>query len=225
MVARRRVARGPRRRACYLDVQVDPAARRRTPACSASAIIFNDVTAARQLQDELEHANRQLEAAYEELQSTNEELETTNEELQSTVEELETTNEELQSTNEELETMNEELQSTNDELQPSTRSCATRTRPSSTTLNALPGGDPHQPARRRRRGRPRPAGAGLEHAGPRTCGACGPTRPSGSTCSTSTSACRSTGSEGPSGSCSAAPPTTTISGCGSMPSTGEESRC
>jgi two-component system, chemotaxis family, CheB/CheR fusion protein len=80
-------------------------------------IIFHDVTAARRLKDELEHANQQLEAAYEELQSTNEELETTNEELQSTVEELETTNEELQSTNEELETMNEELQSTNDELQ------------------------------------------------------------------------------------------------------------
>jgi two-component system CheB/CheR fusion protein len=78
---------------------------------------FQDVTAARRLQEELEHANQQLEAAYEELQSTNEELETTNEELHSTVEELETTNEELQSTNEELETMNEELQSTNDELQ------------------------------------------------------------------------------------------------------------
>ncbi|MGC7099152.1 CheR family methyltransferase [Amycolatopsis lurida] len=81
------------------------------------AISFHDVTAARALLDELAHANRQLESAYEELQSTNEELETTNEELQSTVEELETTNEELQSTNEELETMNEELQSTNDELQ------------------------------------------------------------------------------------------------------------
>ncbi|GIE31556.1 chemotaxis protein CheR [Actinoplanes italicus] len=80
-------------------------------------LIFHDVTASRRLQDDLEHANQQLEAAYEELQSTNEELETTNEELQSTVEELETTNEELQSTNEELETMNEELQSTNDELQ------------------------------------------------------------------------------------------------------------
>jgi len=80
-------------------------------------IIFHDVTSARRLKDELEHANQQLEAAYEELQSTNEELETTNEELQSTVEELETTNEELQSTNEELETMNEEIQSTNDELQ------------------------------------------------------------------------------------------------------------
>ncbi|GGU33674.1 CheR family methyltransferase [Lentzea flava] len=81
------------------------------------SVVFHDMTAARRLLEDLEHANRQLESAYEELQSTNEELETTNEELQSTVEELETTNEELQSTNEELETMNEELQSTNDELQ------------------------------------------------------------------------------------------------------------
>ncbi|RBY83058.1 chemotaxis protein CheR [Geodermatophilus sp. TF02-6] len=81
-----------------------------------TAILFDDVTRYRQLQGELEFANRQLETAYEELQSANEELETTNEELQSTVEELETTNEELQSTNEELETMNEELQSMNDEL-------------------------------------------------------------------------------------------------------------
>jgi two-component system, chemotaxis family, CheB/CheR fusion protein len=81
------------------------------------AISFLDVTRYRNLRDELEHSNRELERAYEELQSLNEELETTNEELQSTNEELETTNEELQSTNEELETMNEELQSTNDELQ------------------------------------------------------------------------------------------------------------
>ncbi|WP_167472722.1 CheR family methyltransferase [Nocardia arthritidis] len=81
------------------------------------SVVFHDVTAARRLLAELNHANAQRESAYEELQSTNEELETTNEELQSTVEELETTNEELQSTNEELETTNEELQSTNDELQ------------------------------------------------------------------------------------------------------------
>ena len=80
-------------------------------------ITFLDVTRYRQLRDELERSNHDLEHAYEELQSLNEELETTNEELQSTNEELETTNEELQSTNEELETMNEELQSTNDELQ------------------------------------------------------------------------------------------------------------
>jgi two-component system CheB/CheR fusion protein len=92
-----------------------------------TAITFNDVTRFRQLQDELESANRQLETAYEELQSTNEELETTNEELQSTVEELETTNEELQSTNEELETMNEELQSINDELQTTNEELRDRT--------------------------------------------------------------------------------------------------
>jgi two-component system CheB/CheR fusion protein len=100
----------------HLEIQVSPLT---DPEGSLLGVnlIFHDVSEARRLQDDLEHANQQLEAAYEELQSTNEELETTNEELQSTVEELETTNEELQSTNEELETMNEELQSTNDELQ------------------------------------------------------------------------------------------------------------
>jgi two-component system CheB/CheR fusion protein len=98
------------------DVQISPL----TDADAGllgTTLSFHDVTEARQLREKLQHANRQLETAYEELQSTNEELETTNEELQATVEELETTNEELQSTNEELETMNEELQSTNDELQ------------------------------------------------------------------------------------------------------------
>jgi two-component system CheB/CheR fusion protein len=100
----------------HLEVQVSPLTGSDSSLLGVN-LVFHDVTAARRLQDDLEHANQQLEAAYEELQSTNEELETTNEELQSTVEELETTNEELQSTNEELETMNEELQSTNDELQ------------------------------------------------------------------------------------------------------------
>ncbi|MDV3000058.1 MAG: hypothetical protein N5P05_001664 [Chroococcopsis gigantea SAG 12.99] len=90
-------------------------------------IVFSDVTRAKQLQKELEHANQEIEIAYEELQSTNEELETTNEELQSSNEELETTNEELQSTNEELETMNEELQSSNDELQSLNDELQTRT--------------------------------------------------------------------------------------------------
>jgi two-component system CheB/CheR fusion protein len=100
----------------HLDVQVNPLTDNGSRLLGV-ALIFSDVTEAKRLQDELEHANRQLETAYEELQSANEELETTNEELQSTVEELETTNEELQSTNEELETINEELQSANDELQ------------------------------------------------------------------------------------------------------------
>ncbi|GLI01581.1 CheR family methyltransferase [Phytohabitans aurantiacus] len=100
----------------HLEIQINPLVDTDASLLGVT-LIFQDVTDAKRLQDELEHANRQLETAYEELQSTNEELETTNEELQSTVEELETTNEELQSTNEELETMNEELQSTNDELQ------------------------------------------------------------------------------------------------------------
>jgi two-component system CheB/CheR fusion protein len=100
----------------YFEIQVSPLTDAEGSLLGVN-VIFHDVSEARRLRDDLEHANQQLEAAYEELQSTNEELETTNEELQSTVEELETTNEELQSTNEELETMNEELQSTNDELQ------------------------------------------------------------------------------------------------------------
>ncbi len=102
----------------YLDVQVSPLSDAEGAALGFS-LAFVDVTNLHQLHDDLEYANRQLEAAYEELQSSNEELETTNEELQSTVEELETTNEELQSTNEELETMNQELQAMNDELQSS----------------------------------------------------------------------------------------------------------
>jgi two-component system, chemotaxis family, CheB/CheR fusion protein len=99
-----------------LEVQIVPLVDEQKALLGAS-VTFTDVTRSRRFQQELEHANRDLEDAYAELQSTNEELETTNEELQSTVEELETTNEELQSTNEELETMNEEMQSTNDELQ------------------------------------------------------------------------------------------------------------
>ena len=115
----------------YFDVVV-------TPLCDDDTtllgirISFQDVSAYRLLQSELQHSKQELETAYEELQSTNEELETTNEELQSTVEELETTNEELQSTNEELETMNEELQSTNEELQTMNDEMKTR----STDLNS-----------------------------------------------------------------------------------------
>ena len=75
------------------------------------SISFSDITRYRQLSEELQAANHEMEAAYAELQSANEEMETTNEELQSTVEELETTNEELQSINEELETTSEEAQS------------------------------------------------------------------------------------------------------------------
>ncbi|HKC27100.1 MAG TPA: CheR family methyltransferase [Jatrophihabitans sp.] len=109
-----------------VDIQLLPLVDARG-AMLGTAIVFDDVSRFRQLQDQLEAANRQLETAYEELQSTNEELETTNEELQSTVEELETTNEELQSTNEELETMNAELQAMNDELQATNEQLRERT--------------------------------------------------------------------------------------------------
>ena len=102
--------------ALYFDIQISPLLDSTSDILGIS-LTFTDVTRYKQLRDELEQSNQELELAYEELQSANEELETTNEELQSTNEELETTNEELQSTNEELETMNEELQSTNEELQ------------------------------------------------------------------------------------------------------------
>jgi two-component system CheB/CheR fusion protein len=91
----------------WLDVHVVPLVDPTSFEALGAGVVFNDVSTAKRLQRDLEHANQDLETAYEELQSTNEELETTNEELQSTVEELETTNEELQSTNEELETMKE----------------------------------------------------------------------------------------------------------------------
>ncbi len=80
------------------------------------SVSFSDVTRYRQLSEELQAANHEMETAYAELQSANEELETTNEELQSTVEELETTSEEVQSINEELRTSNEELQHRSDAL-------------------------------------------------------------------------------------------------------------
>ncbi len=88
----------------YLEVQLSPL-RDTNDSVLGVSINFTDISRYKQLQEEIEHSNQELEMAYEELQSTNEELETTNEELQSTVEELETTNEELQSTNEELETI------------------------------------------------------------------------------------------------------------------------
>jgi two-component system CheB/CheR fusion protein len=98
----------------WLDVNLSPLINERE--LLGVSVVFHDVSSARRLLDELEHANRQLESAYEELQSTNEELETTNEELQSTVEELETTNEELQSTNDELQTINDRLSERSVEL-------------------------------------------------------------------------------------------------------------
>ncbi len=99
----------------YLEALIVPLSENGVPL--GVSVLFTDVTRSRQLSEELQAANHEMETAYAELQSANEELETTNEELQSTVEELETTNEELQSINEELETTSEEAQSINEELQ------------------------------------------------------------------------------------------------------------
>lgn len=103
-------------RSQFLDIYVFPLLDHHRKMLGAG-VFLADVTRYRELQEQAESSNAELEHAYEELQSASEELETTNEELQSTVEELETANEELQSSNEEMETMNEELQATNEELQ------------------------------------------------------------------------------------------------------------
>jgi two-component system CheB/CheR fusion protein len=75
------------------------------------------------LRQELDAAQREIQAvreehesAMEELQASSEEIQSTNEELQSTNEELETAKEELESSNEELTTVNDELRDRNAEL-------------------------------------------------------------------------------------------------------------
>ena len=99
----------------YVDIQINPLEANNGEILGVS-ISFINVSRAHDLQEELQHANQQLETTNEKLQSTNEELETTNEELQSTNEELETINEELESTNEELQTINDEVQQRTNEL-------------------------------------------------------------------------------------------------------------
>ena len=89
----------------YVDVQVQPMFDP-SGAILGASVCFIDVTRYKQLQEELQESNRELETAYEELQSTNEELETMNEELQSTNEELETINDELRQRSSELNHVN-----------------------------------------------------------------------------------------------------------------------
>ena len=62
------------------------------------------------LEQELQFSNENLQATIEELETSNEELQATNEELLASNEELQSTNQELQSTNEELFTVNSEYQ-------------------------------------------------------------------------------------------------------------------
>ena len=56
-----------------VDIQLVPLSDARSRLLG-TAIMFNDVSRFRQLREELESTNRQLETAYEELQTTNEEL-------------------------------------------------------------------------------------------------------------------------------------------------------
>jgi two-component system, chemotaxis family, CheB/CheR fusion protein len=107
--------RGPGMEPSVYDISVVPLYRHSDVPVGVG-ISFLDVTRYRQLREELERSNHDLEHAYEELQSLNEELETTNEELQSTNEELETMNEELQSTNDELQMINDVLRLRGEEL-------------------------------------------------------------------------------------------------------------
>ncbi|GAA0805712.1 CheR family methyltransferase [Spirilliplanes yamanashiensis] len=95
----------PGAEALHLEVQINPLVSGDSSLLGV-ALIFHDVTAARRLRDELEHANRELESAYEELQSTVEELETTNEELQSTNDELQSMNDQLHRSTAELDRAN-----------------------------------------------------------------------------------------------------------------------
>ena len=75
------------------------------------SVSFSDVTRYRQLSEELQAANHEMETASAELQSSNEELETTSEEVQSINEELRTTNEELQDRSEALNRVNAFMES------------------------------------------------------------------------------------------------------------------
>jgi two-component system CheB/CheR fusion protein len=75
----------------WFDIEITPLIDHTTGVLGAS-VTFLDVTAAKRLRQDLEHAHHALETAYEELRSTNEALATTNEELQSRIEEMERTN-------------------------------------------------------------------------------------------------------------------------------------
>jgi two-component system CheB/CheR fusion protein len=71
----------------------------------------------KELEEELQRAQEEVQNTLEEMQTSQEELKSTNEELQSSNEELQSTNEELTTSKEEMQSLNEELQTVNAELQ------------------------------------------------------------------------------------------------------------
>jgi len=95
----------PEGRSQFFDIYVLPLLDRQRKM-SAAEVFFADVTRYRELQEQAESSNTELEHAYEELQSSNEEMETMNEELQATNEELQTINDELHDRTEELNQLN-----------------------------------------------------------------------------------------------------------------------
>jgi two-component system CheB/CheR fusion protein len=74
-------------------------------------------TRVRQIEHELLHTRKTLQATIDELQASSEDLKSMNEELQSTNEELQSTNQEIETSREELQSINEELLTVNAELQ------------------------------------------------------------------------------------------------------------
>ncbi|WP_243358182.1 chemotaxis protein CheB [Fundidesulfovibrio terrae] len=79
--------------------------------------VGEDISVAKNLEEELLNTRERLHATIEELEASNEELKSTNEELMSMNEELQSSNEELESSREELQSLNEELNTVNQELQ------------------------------------------------------------------------------------------------------------
>jgi len=75
-----------------------------------------DMSVAKNLEEELMNTRERLQATIEELEASNEELKSSNEELTSMNEELQSSNEELESSREELQSLNEELNTVNQEL-------------------------------------------------------------------------------------------------------------
>ena len=70
----------------------------------------------KELEQQLEQAQNNLQATLEAQQATNEEYKSATEEMQSTNEELQSTNEELETSREELRSINEEMATVNTEL-------------------------------------------------------------------------------------------------------------
>ncbi len=118
-------------------------------------VIFSDLTAQKEAEEQLKNINKELEervnartkelvetkdslmATNEEFESSNEELEATNRELEKINQEVEQTNRRLETLNEEFEATNEELEATNEELEATNEELEATNRELSQALNQL----------------------------------------------------------------------------------------